>query len=169
MTERTDPALVAFCGSETRVRTLGVLANAEFPMTGYRVAKVAGVPESKVYPELRKGIRVGIVRKERSGYRLIDSDLRGLLRKRVRLFWDVDWDRAREGWGAETSRILEQGMSAIRRRLQGDVSYLRPKGWKPPAAARRWNRELRRPRGKDARLRRRGQRTSKREDWVSDG
>jgi hypothetical protein len=166
MRVRTDPALVAFCGGETRVRTLGTLANAQFPMTGYRVAKVAGVPEPKVYPELRRAVRAGIVRKEKDGYRLIDADVRALLQKRVRLFWDVDWDRARDGWDGETSRLLQQGLSAIRQRLRSDSSFLRPRGWKPPLAARSWDRELRRPPGKDARIRRRGYRSSKREDWV---
>jgi hypothetical protein len=166
MRERADPALVAFCGSEARALTLGVLANAVSPMTGYRVAKVAGVPESKVYPELRRAVSAGIVRKEKDGYRLVDGDLRALLQKRVRLFWDVDWDRARDGWDGETSQLLEQGMSAIRRRLRNNSAFLRPDGWRPPAAARAWDQELRRPADKDARLRRRGYRTSKREDWA---
>ena len=84
MTVTPDPALVAFLGSETRARTLGVLANAEFPMTGYRVAVVAGVPRSRVYRELRRAIEAGIVRIEKDGYRLIDPDFRILLRKRIR-------------------------------------------------------------------------------------
>jgi len=167
MMKRTDPALVAFCGSETRARTLGALANAVSPMTGYRVAKVAGIPEPKVYPELRRAVRADIVRKERSGYRLIDEDLRVLLQKRVRLYWDVDWDRARAGWSDETPGLLRQGMTAIRRRLRDDPFYLRPKGWSPPPAARKWSQELVRPPEKDAGIRRLRRRTSKREDWVS--
>ena len=166
MSERADRSLVAFCGSETRVRTLGALANAEFPMSGYRIAKVAGVPEPKVYPELRRGVKAGIVRKEKDGYRLIDSDLRALLQKRVRLYWDVDWDRSRVGWKDETPRLLKSGLSAIRRRLRDNPSYLRPKGWKPPAASRGWEREIARPPEKDSLIRRRGRRTSEREDWV---
>lgn len=165
MSERTDRALVEFCGSETRVRTLGVLANAHSPMSGYRIAKVAGVPEPKVYPELRRGIRSGIIQKEKGGFRLIDPDLRALLQKRVRLYWDVDWDRARKGWSEETPRLLKSGLSAIRRRLRADPSYLRPKGWRPPAASRAWSQELARAPDKDALIRLRGGRTSDREDW----
>lgn len=167
MPRRTDRSLVAFCGSETRVRTLGTLANAEFPMTGYRIAKVAGVPEPKVYPELRRGVKAGFVRRERSGYRLTDPDLRALLRKRIRIYWDVDWDASRKGWKDETPGLLKSGLSAIRRRLKANPSYLRPKGWKPPAASRRWAREIARPPEKDALIRRRGRRTSERKDWST--
>jgi hypothetical protein len=167
MSEQTDPALVAFCGSEARARTLGALANAVAPLTGYRVAKVSGIPEPKVYPELRRAVRAGIVRKEENGYRLIDEDLRSLLQKRVRIYWDADWDRARAGWSRETPRLLRQGMVAIRQRIRKDPFYLRPKGWSAPPSARELDRELVRPREKDILIRRRGLRTSKREDWLS--
>jgi hypothetical protein len=167
MSDQTDPALVAFCGSETRARTLGALANAVSPMTGYRVAKVSGIPEPKVYPELRRAVRAGIVRMEENGYRLIDDDLRTLLQKRVRLYWDVDWDQARAGWSDETPGLLKQGLLAIRQRIREDPFYLRPKGWSPPASARKWDRELVRAPEKDVRIRRLRRRTSKREDWVS--
>jgi hypothetical protein len=166
MGEQTDPALVAFCGSEARARTLGTLANAVAPMTGYRVAKVSGIPEPKVYPELRRAVRAGIVRKEVNGYRLIDEDLRLLLQKRVRLYWDLDWDRARAGWSGETPELLKQGLLAIRERIREDPFYLRPRGWSAPASARKWERGLVRPPDKDLRLQRRGRRTSKRHDWV---
>lgn len=161
-----DPALVAFCGSENRVRTLGVLANAEFPMSGYRVAKVAGVPESKAYPELLRAVRAGLVQKSREGYRLTDPGVRALLRVRVRLYWAEDWDRSRSAWPAETPRLLKEGLKAIRERIRRDPSYLRPRGWSPPAAASSLARELRRDPAKDDALRRRARRTSLREDWV---
>jgi hypothetical protein len=167
MAELTDPALVAFCGSVARARTLGALANAVAPMTGYRVAKVSGVPEPKVYPELRRALRAGIVRKEGKGFRLIDEDLRFLLQKRVRLYWDVDWDQARAGWSRETPKLLKQGMLAIRQRIQEDPFYLRPKGWVAPPSARDLDQQLLRSPEKDALIQRRGGRTSKREDWVS--
>ena len=165
MEGRTDGALVAFCGSETRVRTLGTLANAEFPMSGYRVAKVAGIPESKVYPELRRAAMAGIVRKERGGFRMVDSDLRTLLRKRLRLLSDSDWDRYRSGWAEETPRLLRDGLTAIRLRMKANPSYLHPPNWTRPEAARVWEQELMREPAKDALVRGRGGRTSKREDW----
>ena len=166
MTRRTDPAIVAFCGSETRARTLGVLANASFPMSGYRVAKVAGLAEPKVYAELRRAVGAGTVRRTRAGYVLVDADLRTLLRLRVRLYWDKDWDRSRAGWASQTPRLLQEGLAAIQQRLRSNRSYLRPRGWKPPAGARELSQELKRAPAKDAALRRRARRTSKREDWA---
>lgn len=166
MAERTDPAIVAFCGSETRARTLGVLANAEFPMSGYRVARVAGVPEPKVYLELRRAVKAGIVRREPGGFQLTDADLRALLRRRIRLYWAKDWDRTRSSWPSETPRLLRAGLTAIRERLRKEPAYLRPKGWSPPPAALALARELDRAPEKDARLRRRSRRTSQRGDWA---
>jgi len=163
---RTDPAIVAFCGSETRARTLAVLANASFPMSGYRVARVAQVAEPKVYQELRRAVGVGTVRRLRTGYLLADPDIRTLLRMRVRIYWDRDWDLARTGWAQQTPRLLKDGLVAIRERLRSDPAYLRPRGWKPPVGARKLSLELERPPGKDARLRRRARRTSRREDWA---
>jgi len=52
-----DPALLSLFGSQTRLLTMAVLANADEALTGYRVAKIAGLPREKVYPELRKGIQ----------------------------------------------------------------------------------------------------------------
>jgi hypothetical protein len=49
-----DPKLVALFGSETRVRTLAVLAGAFRPLAAYRVAKVGGIPVQKAYEEVRR-------------------------------------------------------------------------------------------------------------------
>ena len=72
---------------------MAVPANAEQPMSGYRVAKVAGLPRQKVYPEIRRGVDAGLVVETPSGFRLADADVRALLRKRVRIRWTEDWDR----------------------------------------------------------------------------
>ena len=137
MTAELDPALVAFLGSETRARTLGVLANAEFPMTGYRVALVAGIPRTKVYRELRRAIQARIVRLEQDGYRLIDPDFRILLRKRIRRAWSEDW-----------ARTYDDRTKAARKRLREldtlpaiDYSRYTPN----PVVARRYAREFERP------------------------
>lgn len=165
MRNRTDPVLVALTGSETRARTLGVLANAERPMTGYRVAKLAGLPEIKVYEELKRAKKAGIVRKNPNGWILVPADLRNFLQVRFRVYWAEDWDRARKGWAEEIPTQLKVGLAEIRRRIRENPYYLRPKGWAPPAESKALEKELRRRPEKDALLRRRGRRTSQREDW----
>ncbi len=86
-----DRRLLAFCGSATRVATLAVLANSERPLSGYRVSKLAGMQPIKIYRELERATRSGLVRKDVEGFRLSDPDLRLLLRKRVRLSWSEGW------------------------------------------------------------------------------
>ncbi len=92
-----DPALTAMFGSETRLRLLAVLANAQHPMTAYRVAKVGGVRAAKAYPELDRLKRARLISDTPSGWTFRDEDVATLLRKRVRIFWDGDWfrDKAR--------------------------------------------------------------------------
>src|SRR5580658_10492812 len=151
-----DTSLVSLFGSRTRLLTMAVLANANEPLTGYRVAAIANLPREKVYPELRKGVATGMISVGPTGYRMIDTDVQTLLRKRVRIRWDLEWDRARPGWDEETSRRL----TALLASIPNDPTYLRPKGWKPSPSARTAIREMERPASKDALLRRRGLRTS---------
>lgn len=167
MQPTVDPVLAAVFGSRTRLLTLAVLANAEKPLTGYRVAAVAGLPRPKVYAELRRAKRVGLTRELAAGVVLVDADVRALLRKRVRVRWDEEWDRARAGWSRENRRILVKTLWTIRDRVREDPAFLRPRGWRPPAGSARWQEELRRPRGKDSLLRRLGLRTSTRRDWAA--
>lgn len=166
MEPRIDSALVAAFGSATRVRVLAVLANAASPLTAYRVALVGGIPVDKAYREVRRLARAGLVERQRNGWVLVDDDLRSMLRRRVRVRWDQDWDRERRGWAEETPNLLSVGLATIRGRLLSDPAYLRPRGWKPTSAARRTIRELNRPPEKDAMLRRTGLRSSSREDWA---
>ena len=86
-----DPVLIAFCGSETRVLTLGILANSNVPLTGYRVSKITGLQPIKVYRELDRAANSGLVEKSTRGYRLVDTDLRALLQKRIRVSWSGSW------------------------------------------------------------------------------
>lgn len=90
MKPRVDPALIAFVGSETRVLTMAVLANAGRPLTGYRIAKVAGLQPIRVYEELRRAIGAGYVKRRRDGFVLTDMGIRDFLRRQVRLSWMDD-------------------------------------------------------------------------------
>ena len=103
MSRSVDPSLVALFGSEARALSLGVLANAKRPMTGYRVAKVAGLPKIKAYAQLKTALEAGWIRRVGNAYWLPDGDLRSLLRKRVLIFWSDDWlsNRAAEKRRAE--------------------------------------------------------------------
>ena len=115
MSAEADRALNSFCGSRARLLTLSVLAAAEAPLTGYRVAEVAGLSRAKVYPELRKALAVGIAARTASGYTLIDSDLRELLRKRVRITWNTFWDAPDRLSTGAVDRELEKIRNARRK------------------------------------------------------
>ncbi|MFZ0829704.1 MAG: helix-turn-helix domain-containing protein [Thermoplasmata archaeon] len=147
MEPAVDLKLVALFGSETRLRTLAVLAGAYRPMTAYRVAKVGDVPVQKAYEELRRLGATGLVAKQPGGWVLADRDVRTLLAKRVRISWADDWfaERAR--------RISAEG--SILQRLRVMPRAKPPKGWQP----RNPERFVRSP-AKDRILREMGLRTS---------
>jgi hypothetical protein len=150
-----DPGLTALFGSRARLLTLAVLANADEPLTGYRVAKIAGVPRQKVYPELRRGVATGLLERSGDGFRLSDSDIRAILRKRVRIRWDAEWDRARVSRAVKVASELGQ----IRASLKGVETY-DPTNRIPVEALR----ELERDPEKNRVLRRLGLRPSLRKD-----
>ncbi|MGA8302726.1 MAG: hypothetical protein WA691_05785 [Thermoplasmata archaeon] len=114
MKTEVDPVLLAMCGSETRLRTLAVLASAYRPMTAYRVAKVGEVPVQKAYEEMRRLSEAGLVAWRGGGWALIDDDVRALLRRRVRFRWDEDWDRARSGKAGKVMADLDRIRSEVR-------------------------------------------------------
>lgn len=114
-----DPALESLFGSRTRLLTMAVLANADEPLTGYRVAKIANLPREKVYPEIRRGIEAGLIERREVGFRLCDLDVRTLLRKRVRIRWDEEWDRSRTTWAGT---VMDE-LSRIRASLKGTRIY----------------------------------------------
>ena len=163
---KLDPGLVALFGSKTRLAVVAVLSNAFRPLTGYRIAKVADLAPIKVYAELRRLGAGGVVRQEEGGWVMADPSIRAVVAQRVRIRWDEDWDAQREGWAVETPSLLSAYLREIDQRVRADPSYLRPRGWKPPKAALRGMERLRRPPDKDVLLRRRGLRTSRREDWA---
>ena len=166
MEQFPDPALESLFGSRARLLTMAVLANADEPLTGYRVSKIAGVPAQKVYPEIKKAVETGVVKEAEGGFVLSDPDIRELLQRRVRIRWDEEWDRSRRGWDAATTSVLEVGLSSINEKLRSNRYYLRPRGWKPSPETMKVVTEMRRPSAKDATIRRAGGRTSARKDWV---
>lgn len=97
-----DPGLAALFGSEDRVRTLAALANADAPLTAYRVACIVGMEPPNVYRELRRLLRFNEVERKptpegRDGWTVVDADVRILLRRRLRVVWSRDLIRgARE-------------------------------------------------------------------------
>lgn len=155
MTPQIDPAMTALFGSRTRALTLAVLANSDEPLTGYRIAKVAGLPREKVYPQLRKAVSTGIVRSQSKGYTLEDADLRRLLRNRIRIRWLDEMQRSREArFGSAESDLRRIGTS-----LDGIVTY-NPDNRIPKAALQ----ELRRDPQKNRVLRSLGLRVSERKE-----
>ena len=127
MVPRPDSGLIVLCGSETRARIVGVLANAFGPMTGYRVGRTAGVGLPKAYAELRKLKEGGLARETSNGWILTDSDIGTLFRKRYRLSWSGDWfdgvDRRARSDEEILSRLAELPPPQF------------PKGWVPRRAA----------------------------------
>jgi hypothetical protein len=118
-----DPRLVALFGSETRVRTLAVLAGAHRPVTAYRIGKVGAIPIHKAYEEVRRLGKVGLVAQRAGGWVLLDEEVRALLRRRVRIAWSEDWFAERNRRAEEERDLLER----LRR-----IPHARPpKGWKP--------------------------------------
>ncbi|HTT45722.1 MAG TPA: helix-turn-helix domain-containing protein, partial [Thermoplasmata archaeon] len=93
-----DSGIAALFGSATRARTLAVLANSLEPLTGYRIAEVSGDERIKVYSMLASLERAGIVvsTKREDGrttvWTLRDPDVGSLLRRRVRLVGEKEWD-----------------------------------------------------------------------------
>jgi hypothetical protein len=149
----TDSALESFCGSRTRLLTLAVLASADAPLTGYRIAAVAGLPREKVYPELNKARSAGSVIRDGAGYSLVDPELRALLRVRTPVTWNSYWDRA----DRPSPDTVDAELRRIRKLTRGLTLY-DSRNRIPPDALR----ELERDPEKNRALRRLGLRPSRR-------
>ena len=154
-----DPGLATVFGSSDRVRTLAVLANANSPLTAYRIAKTVEVKPPNIYRELAKLAAVNEVRRAKTpegegGWELVDPDLRSLFQKRWRVLWATDLIRARR---EEKDRITS--MFARARRSSADLSRYTSKAPVP-------TRVLRRRLEKDRVLLRRGARASVRTKKV---
>ncbi len=134
-----DPGLLQFARSRARVLVLGVLANSEVPLTGYRVAKIADVPEIKAYRILKDGVRVGLVQKRADGFRLVDVDLRTYLQKKIRLRWSEEPRIAKRSAGSPRSRDEPR-----------EFDWYHPADYRPNGSiASRYAREFHRPPEKD--------------------
>jgi DNA-binding transcriptional ArsR family regulator len=159
MVEEADPRLVALFGSATRVRALSVLAGCTEAVTGYRLARLSNLAPTKVYAELRRLQRAEVVRERptregRRGWFLQDDEIRALFRRRVRVgpseAWFLEVDQRMT---TVADRIRSEGKA----RLTPDLSRFRPRPENLPNPG-----EFRRPRGKDAALRRAGLSPSRR-------
>ena len=155
MVLRVDPGLAALFGSEDRVRTLAALANADAPLTAYRVAAIVGMKPPNIYRELKRLVRFNEVARSATpqgarGWKLVDADVRALLRRRIRIVWSEDLLRGASERG-RTATV------AVRRssRVPLDLSKFQP--GRPPSAA-----AARRRLDKDRVLQRAGARTSAR-------
>ena len=137
-----DPGLVALFGSEGRVRILAALANAEAPLTAYRVALMTESPPPNVYRELKRLLRFNEVERAPTpegtvGWRLVDADVRGLLRRRLRVVWSEDLLRGSRERARRAALVIRRSSrapldlsrfapgpapaaTAVRRRLEKD-------------------------------------------------
>ncbi|MGC2788748.1 MAG: hypothetical protein WA547_01665 [Thermoplasmata archaeon] len=103
-----DSTLLALFGSETRFRLLAVLANAQHPLTGYRVAKTGEVSISKAYPELNRLAKVKLAAHGPHGWTIVDKDVALLLRKRVHVVDSEDWFKDKSGRDREDRALLRR-------------------------------------------------------------
>jgi DNA-binding transcriptional ArsR family regulator len=139
------PQVAALLGSTNRVRTLAPLANAYRPMTAYRVAQLAGIPRTKVYEELRRLLKAGVVRERRnrrgsSTWTLLDADMALYLRKKIRISWSGDLA------SSAPRRLAKERRTAVG--LLSN-SWLDPSKYTPnPVVAARYAQEIERPEGK---------------------
>jgi DNA-binding PadR family transcriptional regulator len=139
MAVSVDPAVSALFGSETRVRALAPLANSQRPLTGYRVARMMGIPRTKIYSELTRLESEGWVTRSLDGrgravWTLNDPDVRRLLRRRVRV---VLADEAFSG-SVELASKTRQVMQSLRlnpvdrRLLDGPFTPANPRDYDRP-------------------------------------
>jgi len=103
-----DSRLVTVFGSEARVRTLAVLANARRPITAYRVGIVGGVSMPKVYSEISRLSNAGLLERRRNGWVLVDEDIRRLMQRRVRISWSEDWLEGERERARRAERIIAE-------------------------------------------------------------
>jgi hypothetical protein len=92
-------------GSEVRSSVLAVLANANGPLTGYRIARTGGLPQPKVHVQLRRLAKAGITVRKAEGWVLVDLRLAALFTRHRRVLGWEDWrqeHRRRENAGLGT-------------------------------------------------------------------
>jgi hypothetical protein len=110
-------------GSEVRSSVLAVLANANGPLTGYRIARTGGLPQPKVHVQLRRLAKAGIAARRSEGWVLVDLRLAALFTRHRRV---MGWD----DWRQEHLRREQAGPSTMDRLRQ--LPHPRPPaGWSP--------------------------------------
>lgn len=135
-----DPGLALLFGSEERVRILAIVANAEAPLTAYRVASVGGMKPPNVYRELKRLLKfqeVELARtpRNRVGWKVVDPDVGALLRRRMRIVWSEDIVRGAPARELRAEKAIERSS-----REPLDLSRFTP-GRPPTASATRRRRE----------------------------
>lgn len=134
-----DPSVVAAFGSETRVRALAVLASCPVPLTAYRIGKVGGIPFPKVYRELDRLAKKGLVTHSGRYWTLTDGALADYLRHRVPILWDEVLLSQVAQHHDRTDRIYELAKHVARPKL---VQSAAPKRYARPASKDRLLREM---------------------------
>jgi hypothetical protein len=114
-------------------------------MTAYRVAQLAGIPRTKVYEELRRLLKAGVVgeRRNRRGsstWTLLDADMALYLRKKIRIAWSGDLAASAFRRAANERRTA----AGLRTNSWFDPSKYTPN----PVVAARYAKEIERPEGK---------------------
>ncbi len=102
-------ALSTLFGSEDRVRTIAILANADRPLTAYRIAKIARIEPPNVYRELSRLSKQGEVKRSADpseGWVLTDSDLRRMMQRRLRITWSEDFVAGSAGRARRAKKVL---------------------------------------------------------------
>jgi DNA-binding transcriptional ArsR family regulator len=110
-------------GSEVRSSVLAVLANANGPLTGYRIARTGGLPQPKVHVQLRRLAKAGVIVREREGWVLVDLRLAALFTRHHRVLGWEDW--------RQEHRRREQAGSGIMDELRRRPHPTPPPGWVP--------------------------------------
>jgi len=135
-----DPGIVALFGSETRAKVLGFLADVREPKTGYAVAGAIEVKPPKVYGELKRLAKGGILElvADPGGparYRLGAGPLREFVVRRVRITTFGEWfsrprrqarDRLLEE--ARSLRVVLPRSEADRASVPNPSEFQRPRG-----------------------------------------
>jgi hypothetical protein len=157
MSLELDPQLVTLMGSETRASVLATLAGAPKPISGYRVAKVAGVQPIKAYRELRRLAESGILletrdQKGKSLWQMPTGSLRQFVASRGRVVWSAEWLANPRRQVTSRDRRFARNLNA--------AAALRSRSRSIPAGARAILSEMVRPRQKDKILEQLGLRTS---------
>lgn len=148
------PDLTWLFGSSTRAATLSILASADRPLTGYRVAKLAGSQRIKVGAELRRLRTAGLAREvsrvtRGTGWELTDPNLRRFLRSKFAIVSSEDLVSDFEARLRET-QALEKKLAKL-----PPVDLRGRQGWRP-----RYPEDFDRPPEKDRALARLGLRAS---------